>query len=169
MPQPTTSAYLASFRKQHLNVEFLSLRAAKLEGIFVSTTPGDASLWVGVIFVRRGKQKLMRCQTTKFASQCIHSWQVHMPLRSYDSRYHSRPTILLCRLSWPFPPMCFIHYWHHWRRTLIQRGVWTPIPSALPTMRGCRQVVSVYDMVSRTGSDEHEDPHPALVKSADLP
>jgi len=73
MPQPTTSAYLASFRKQHLNVEFLSLRAAKLEGIFVSTTPGDASLWVGVIFVRRGKQKLMRCQTTKFASQCIHS------------------------------------------------------------------------------------------------
>ncbi|KAF2830682.1 hypothetical protein CC86DRAFT_463940 [Ophiobolus disseminans] len=54
MPQPTTSAFLSSFRKQHLNIEFSSLRAARLEGIFVSITPGDPSLWVGVIFVRRG-------------------------------------------------------------------------------------------------------------------
>ncbi|KAF1911375.1 hypothetical protein BDU57DRAFT_543264 [Ampelomyces quisqualis] len=51
MPQPVT---LSSFRKQHLNVEFSSLRSAKLEGVFVSITPGDPTLWVGVIFVRRG-------------------------------------------------------------------------------------------------------------------
>ncbi|KAH7093113.1 ubiquitin-conjugating enzyme/RWD-like protein [Paraphoma chrysanthemicola] len=45
---------LPSFRKQQLLVEFSSLRSAKLEGVFVSITPGDPSLWVGVIFVRRG-------------------------------------------------------------------------------------------------------------------
>ncbi|KAH8730818.1 ubiquitin-conjugating enzyme/RWD-like protein [Phaeosphaeriaceae sp. PMI808] len=49
-----TLSQLSSFRKQHLNLEFTSLRSAKLEGVFVSATPGDPSLWVGVIFVRRG-------------------------------------------------------------------------------------------------------------------
>lgn len=53
--QPTMSQHLPSFRKQHLNIEFASLRAAKLEGVFLSTTPGDPTLWVGVMFVRRGK------------------------------------------------------------------------------------------------------------------
>jgi hypothetical protein len=54
MPQPVTLPHLSSFRKQHLNVEFSSLRSAKLEGVFVSVTPGDPTLWVGVIFVRTG-------------------------------------------------------------------------------------------------------------------
>ncbi|KAI8935535.1 hypothetical protein NX059_008105 [Plenodomus lindquistii] len=31
-----------------------SLRYAQLDGVFVSITPGDPSLWVGVIFVRKG-------------------------------------------------------------------------------------------------------------------
>lgn len=31
-----------------------SLRSAPLDGVFVSITPGDPSLWVGVIFVRKG-------------------------------------------------------------------------------------------------------------------
>lgn len=31
-----------------------SLRFAQLDGVFVSITPGDPSLWVGVIFVRKG-------------------------------------------------------------------------------------------------------------------
>jgi hypothetical protein len=56
MPQPVTLPDLPSFRKQHLNVEFSSLRSAKLEGVYVSITPGDPSLWVGVIFVRKGKE-----------------------------------------------------------------------------------------------------------------
>jgi hypothetical protein len=55
MPQPAPVPNLPSFRRQHLNVEFCSLRSAKLEGVFVSVTPGDPSLWVGVMFVRRGK------------------------------------------------------------------------------------------------------------------
>ncbi|KAH4942656.1 hypothetical protein HBI55_149360 [Parastagonospora nodorum] len=54
MPQPVTLPHLPSFRKQHLNVEFASLRSAKLDGVFVSITPSDPTLWVGVIFVRRG-------------------------------------------------------------------------------------------------------------------
>ncbi|KAH7083173.1 ubiquitin-conjugating enzyme/RWD-like protein [Paraphoma chrysanthemicola] len=51
---PAALPSLPSFRKQQLLVEFSSLRSAKLEGVFVSITPGDPSLWVGVIFVRRG-------------------------------------------------------------------------------------------------------------------
>lgn len=65
MPQPVTLPHLPSFRKQHLNVEFASLRSAKLDGVFVSITPSDPSLWVGVIFVRRGKQtQIMQCHST---------------------------------------------------------------------------------------------------------
>ncbi|KAF2130629.1 hypothetical protein P153DRAFT_289138 [Dothidotthia symphoricarpi CBS 119687] len=48
------SPSIASFRRQHLLVEFSSLRYAQLDGVFVSITPGDPSLWVGVIFVRKG-------------------------------------------------------------------------------------------------------------------
>ncbi|KAF2193773.1 UBC-like protein [Zopfia rhizophila CBS 207.26] len=54
MPLPDSSPTLQSFRKQNLLVEFSSLRFAQLEGVFVSITPGDPTLWVGVIFVRKG-------------------------------------------------------------------------------------------------------------------
>ena len=33
-----------------------TLKHAQLDGVFVSITPGDPSLWVGVIFVRKGSQ-----------------------------------------------------------------------------------------------------------------
>lgn len=49
-----TLPHLPSFRKQQLNIEFSSLRAAKLDGVFVSITPGDPSLWVAAMFVRKG-------------------------------------------------------------------------------------------------------------------
>ncbi|KAL1594540.1 hypothetical protein SLS60_010300 [Paraconiothyrium brasiliense] len=54
MPLTASSPALISFRRQHLLVEFSSLRHAQLDGVFVSITPGDPSLWVGVIFVRKG-------------------------------------------------------------------------------------------------------------------
>ncbi|KAL6709007.1 hypothetical protein ACN47E_002134 [Coniothyrium glycines] len=54
MPLPASLPALPSFRKQHLLVEFSSLRYAQLDGVFVSITPGDPSLWVGVLFVRKG-------------------------------------------------------------------------------------------------------------------
>ncbi|KAL5118926.1 hypothetical protein ACEQ8H_003249 [Pleosporales sp. CAS-2024a] len=54
MPSSAALPPFPSFRRQHLNVDFASLRAANLHGVFVSTTPGDPSLWVGVLFVRRG-------------------------------------------------------------------------------------------------------------------
>lgn len=38
-----------------------SLRHARLDGVFVSITPGDPSLWVGVIFVRKGTTWIMLC------------------------------------------------------------------------------------------------------------
>ncbi|KAF2874627.1 hypothetical protein BDV95DRAFT_337573 [Massariosphaeria phaeospora] len=53
MPLPAASPTLPSFRKQHLLVDS-SLRHAQLDGVFVSITPGDPSLWVGVMFVRKG-------------------------------------------------------------------------------------------------------------------
>ncbi|KAF2749654.1 UBC-like protein [Sporormia fimetaria CBS 119925] len=45
---------LTSFRRQQLLVEFASLSSLKLEGVFVTITPGDATLWAGVMFVRKG-------------------------------------------------------------------------------------------------------------------
>ncbi|PSN73552.1 hypothetical protein BS50DRAFT_569075 [Corynespora cassiicola Philippines] len=54
MSLPDSSPALQSFRRQHLLVEFSSLRFAELDGVFASITPGDPSLWVGVIFVRKG-------------------------------------------------------------------------------------------------------------------
>ncbi|KAH7396776.1 hypothetical protein DE146DRAFT_678488 [Phaeosphaeria sp. MPI-PUGE-AT-0046c] len=54
MQPSVTLPHLTSFRKQQLNVEFSSLRAAKLDGVFVSITPGDPSLWVAAMFVRKG-------------------------------------------------------------------------------------------------------------------
>ncbi|KAI0159239.1 ubiquitin-conjugating enzyme/RWD-like protein [Pestalotiopsis sp. NC0098] len=45
---------LPSLRRQHLLAEFAGLKQACPEGIFVSLTPGDPSLWSGVIFVREG-------------------------------------------------------------------------------------------------------------------
>ncbi|KAH9883322.1 UBC-like protein [Xylariomycetidae sp. FL2044] len=45
---------LPALRKQHLLVEFAGLKQACPEGVFVSLTPGDPTLWSGVIFVRDG-------------------------------------------------------------------------------------------------------------------
>ncbi|ETS82738.1 hypothetical protein PFICI_04614 [Pestalotiopsis fici W106-1] len=45
---------LPSLRRQHLLAEFAGLKQACPEGIFVSLTPGDPSLWSGVLFVRDG-------------------------------------------------------------------------------------------------------------------
>ncbi|KAJ4984612.1 ubiquitin-conjugating enzyme [Stagonosporopsis vannaccii] len=53
-PPAASTPRLSSFRKQHLLIEFSTLRHAQLDGVFVSITPGDPSLWVGVMFVRKG-------------------------------------------------------------------------------------------------------------------
>ncbi|RYP77743.1 hypothetical protein DL770_007027 [Monosporascus sp. CRB-9-2] len=45
-------AGLPAVRRQHLLVEFAGLKQACPEGVFVSLTPGDPSLWSGVLFVR---------------------------------------------------------------------------------------------------------------------
>ncbi|KAE9363757.1 UBC-like protein [Stipitochalara longipes BDJ] len=45
---------LSAVRKQHLLVEFSSLKYACPHGVFMSLTPGDPTLWSGVIFVRKG-------------------------------------------------------------------------------------------------------------------
>ncbi|KAI1450249.1 UBC-like protein [Annulohypoxylon stygium] len=45
---------LPALRRQHLLVEFAGLKQACPEGVFVSLTPGDPSLWSGVLFVRDG-------------------------------------------------------------------------------------------------------------------
>ncbi|KAF4630965.1 hypothetical protein G7Y89_g7159 [Cudoniella acicularis] len=45
---------LSAVRKQHLLVEFSSLKYACPHGVFVSLTPGDPTLWSGVMFIRKG-------------------------------------------------------------------------------------------------------------------
>ncbi|KAH8680916.1 ubiquitin-conjugating enzyme/RWD-like protein [Xylariales sp. PMI_506] len=45
---------LPALRRQDLLVEFAGLKQSCPEGVFASLTPGDPSLWSGVIFVRDG-------------------------------------------------------------------------------------------------------------------
>ncbi|KAH8879701.1 UBC-like protein [Thozetella sp. PMI_491] len=45
---------LPSMKRQHLLAEFAGLKQACPKGVFMSLTPGDPSLWSGVIFVRKG-------------------------------------------------------------------------------------------------------------------
>ncbi|KAH6856593.1 hypothetical protein B0I37DRAFT_79230 [Chaetomium sp. MPI-CAGE-AT-0009] len=45
---------LPAFKRQHLLAEFTGLKQACPQGIFVSLTPGDPTLWSGVLFVRKG-------------------------------------------------------------------------------------------------------------------
>ncbi|KAM7204499.1 hypothetical protein V8F20_003615 [Naviculisporaceae sp. PSN 640] len=45
---------LPTLKRQHLLAEFAGLKQACPNGVFVSLTPGDPSLWSGVLFVRKG-------------------------------------------------------------------------------------------------------------------
>ncbi|KAG7126275.1 Protein crossbronx like protein [Verticillium longisporum] len=45
---------MPSLRRQHLLAEFSGLKQACPEGIFVSLTPGEVTLWSGAMFIRRG-------------------------------------------------------------------------------------------------------------------
>ncbi|KAK0722258.1 ubiquitin-conjugating enzyme/RWD-like protein [Lasiosphaeria miniovina] len=45
---------LPAVKRQHLLAEFAGLKQACPNSVYVSLTPGDPSLWSGVIFVRRG-------------------------------------------------------------------------------------------------------------------
>ncbi|KAF4950981.1 hypothetical protein FGADI_7853 [Fusarium gaditjirri] len=54
MPPFNSMSALPSLRKQQLLSEFAGLKQARPEGIFVSLTPGNATLWSGVLFVRKG-------------------------------------------------------------------------------------------------------------------
>ena len=49
---------LPALRKQHLLVEFAGLKQACPEGVFVSLTPDDPSMWSGVLFVRDGEYSI---------------------------------------------------------------------------------------------------------------
>ncbi|TGO13650.1 hypothetical protein BTUL_0065g00060 [Botrytis tulipae] len=51
---PQRLSTLSTVRKQHLLVEFSSLKYACPHGVFMSLTPGDPTLWSGVLFVRKG-------------------------------------------------------------------------------------------------------------------
>ncbi|RCI09566.1 hypothetical protein L249_4049 [Ophiocordyceps polyrhachis-furcata BCC 54312] len=55
---------LPSLRRQHLFSEFAGLKQACPDGVFVSLTPGDATLWTAVLFVRDGPyaQAILRFQ-----------------------------------------------------------------------------------------------------------
>ncbi|KAH7353757.1 ubiquitin-conjugating enzyme/RWD-like protein [Plectosphaerella cucumerina] len=53
MTNPRLSS-MPSLRRQHLLAEFSGLKQACPEGIFLSLTPGDPTLWAGVMFIRKG-------------------------------------------------------------------------------------------------------------------
>lgn len=57
MASPTAATKMSglpALRRQHLLAEFAGLKQACPHGVFVSLTPGDPSLWSGVVFVRKG-------------------------------------------------------------------------------------------------------------------
>ncbi|ORY63167.1 ubiquitin-conjugating enzyme/RWD-like protein [Pseudomassariella vexata] len=49
-----TLSGLPALRRQHLLVEFAGLKQVCPEGVFVTLSPGDPTLWSGVLFVRDG-------------------------------------------------------------------------------------------------------------------
>ncbi|KAL2189695.1 UBC-like protein [Thermothelomyces heterothallicus CBS 203.75] len=49
-----STSNLPAVKRQHLLAEFAGLKQACPHGIFVSLTPGDPTLWSGVMFVRKG-------------------------------------------------------------------------------------------------------------------
>ncbi|KAH6717293.1 ubiquitin-conjugating enzyme/RWD-like protein [Leptodontidium sp. MPI-SDFR-AT-0119] len=51
---PRRLSNLPAVRKQHLLVEFSSLKYACPHGVFMSLMPGDPTLWSGVLFIRKG-------------------------------------------------------------------------------------------------------------------
>jgi hypothetical protein len=52
---PRAMGGMPSMRKQHLQSEFAGLKQACPEGLFLSLTPGDPTLWSAVLFVRDGE------------------------------------------------------------------------------------------------------------------
>ncbi|KAF2138029.1 uncharacterized protein K452DRAFT_291071 [Aplosporella prunicola CBS 121167] len=54
MPLLGPTLALPALQKQNLLVEFASLRHTCPDGIYMSILPEDASIWTGVIFVRKG-------------------------------------------------------------------------------------------------------------------
>ncbi|KAI9708877.1 MAG: hypothetical protein M1828_002581 [Chrysothrix sp. TS-e1954] len=46
--------FLRSYRQQNLLVEFASLKHVQPQGLYLSLTPGDSTLWSGILFVRKG-------------------------------------------------------------------------------------------------------------------
>src|SRR5579871_5419906 len=56
----------AALAKQNLLLEFASLKHASPDGVYVTITPGDPSLWAGVLFVRTGPYSpaILRFQTS---------------------------------------------------------------------------------------------------------
>ncbi|EDO00078.1 hypothetical protein SS1G_02938 [Sclerotinia sclerotiorum 1980 UF-70] len=55
---PQQLSTLPTVRKQNLLVEFSSLKYACPHGVFMSLTPGDPTLWSGVLFVRKDEERL---------------------------------------------------------------------------------------------------------------
>ncbi|KAK0636941.1 ubiquitin-conjugating enzyme/RWD-like protein [Bombardia bombarda] len=51
---PSKMGNLPSVKRQHLLAEFAGLKQACPSGVFLSLTPGDPTLWSGVMFVRKG-------------------------------------------------------------------------------------------------------------------
>ncbi|GAB1318942.1 hypothetical protein MFIFM68171_09152 [Madurella fahalii] len=54
LPAAAKMGSLPAVKRQHLLAEFAGLKQACPHGIYVSLTPGDPSLWSGVMFVRKG-------------------------------------------------------------------------------------------------------------------
>ncbi|KAB2579035.1 putative ubiquitin-conjugating enzyme protein [Lasiodiplodia theobromae] len=54
MPLLGPALALPSLQHQNLLVEFASLRHGCPDGVYMSITPGDTSVWTGVMFIRKG-------------------------------------------------------------------------------------------------------------------
>ncbi|KAL2267645.1 hypothetical protein VTJ83DRAFT_4922 [Remersonia thermophila] len=53
-PISAKMASLPALKRQHLLAEFAGLKQACPKGVYVAPTPGDPSLWTGVLFVQKG-------------------------------------------------------------------------------------------------------------------
>jgi len=98
---------LAALSKQRLLVEFASLQRACPQGVYVSITPGNMSIWAGVLFVHEGpfKPSILRFQISfpsrypylppliTFSSEIFHPLLTPLTTYTYTTSAASTETV----------------------------------------------------------------------------
>ncbi|KAF2436530.1 hypothetical protein EJ08DRAFT_150173 [Tothia fuscella] len=144
-PISTDSMPLSSFSKQNLLLEFSSLKYACPDGVYVTITPGEASLWSGILSVRKGPYApaVLRFQISfpsqfpaaapliTFSTDIFHPLLTPLTTLTYTTNASTADTVSATDDE-RLPPGGFSlrHGFPQWFRKSSIRGVGSRVPSA---------------------------------------